>query len=1021
MVKNRNWQVRVEAAVERRRETKQKSEARANKKVFKGWVHSLLSELDQNQDYIYQQKCRIHLWTQVVPKVESSPPLLLDLLEDTAASPGKRGGGRARSASTESENSTASLKRKKQQARYFRARSSSIESEGSAASRKSNKKQNPQAMTIGDSSFSSVNSSNSNSLMIHPDSPSMLLCRHHFLWGRCDGRSGGKRGVCKYFHYKSSSKYPSLARILQSTTRNNDDRSLLLGRLESAMRSATPEDLRESDPGASEMLYYSCHDCDMDDSNAADHGSNRLSDQVVTQLAGAETPLASVVYVAVGDTLVYDRNQGGVLQEEMDASMHELLIQTRKQRPRQSSVESMTSQTESAEEELNADAIDFPAAILEHILTFLPDFSVGACSQVCKAWNCEIGQHSPNLWLHLLQRHGWEQKGKNPSNLIPSAPSTASSQGLKELYQNHYVALRDVRALASAVPPILTNKHALHATVEEKEVTYESFASRKHSPHETDSCIALEEWSPNHVIAGYANECKLRLFKAVPFRGHEKRCKELVCQSVDPYRLTKKRTCTLDAVALDEETIGCLCHVSASSLHQGITAFLLIILSREDFLMSENSAVAAKSGACESSNLGVIDIGEAVLNHILSSDHVDSRLLPLFDFLSDGGSMGDVCVAVSRHGIEAVGYGRFMVEVSISIPNDNIHENDVEDHDMMMIHLDRKLVLFSSSVGAIVWMGESYPAHQLPPAHAIPAVMASFRRPRGTSGGESLPDKCVHTTHSIVVASMLSPSLLICDVESSGIVQPPRMVGNSEVVRHSLRQGFETYPSRCLLVSPTDIISKDSVFRNNDDGDLVHLKSSLSFFSRFPSSGENPHSILHLLGHVRIHDFICLREEYILALCTEYVEESFFTTSIGLSSEDEDPAESDGQWFVPPHDNRESTLSTEERHTIIVVHIPSRTEIGRVPFNGTTGNNYEALKPRLIKSPGATVALALGGFGLAMTGDDVRDLGGADFHSFSEIDYESSPRSNKKKKPGRTKNKNGSRKDRFTRGLSMRG
>jgi hypothetical protein len=101
--------------------------------------------------------------------------------------------------------------------------------------------------------------------------------------------------------------------------------------------------------------------------------------------------------------------------------------------------------------------------------------------------------------------------------------------------------------------------------------------------------------------------------------------------------------------------------------------------------------------------LHVISIGEAVLNYLLSFEEADHRLLRLYDFLTDGGDMSEVEILAS-HSIKACGYGRFLVEVSISIPS-----LELDEEEDIMILLDRKVILFSATAEAIVWMGESNP------------------------------------------------------------------------------------------------------------------------------------------------------------------------------------------------------------------------------------------------------------------------------------------------------------------------
>jgi hypothetical protein len=91
-------------------------------------------------------------------------------------------------------------------------------------------------------------------------------------------------------------------------------------------------------------------------------------------------------------------------------------------------------------------------------------------------------------------------------------------------------------------------------------------------------------------------------------------------------------------MALDEEVIGCLLHVVEDGTQA--EANVLTILSRDDFLMHDETAETETS-------LQVVDVGQSVLNYLLSCDDVGHGLLQLHDFLRDGGDLDDVEVLIS--------------------------------------------------------------------------------------------------------------------------------------------------------------------------------------------------------------------------------------------------------------------------------------------------------------------------------------------------------------------------------------
>ena len=1023
-----NWQRRVEKTEARRQETKQRKQRTEDKKAFKGWVRTFLNQLDVHQEVIRKRKCTIYIWTDALP---SSGPPLLDLLEEQHHGKGAKKGAatkrqegvRNRSASIESEGSAKQVRKGSPSKRGGgRNRSASIESEGSTTGGESRGKptsNTPSKRKVHPRSKEAFEFMDKKSVAVENESLPML-CRQHFLYGKCENRSG-KKGICPHVHYDSS-KYKSLSSVLtpkgmksKTGLGNNNSSKEVIQKVEAALVMAndptisnnsgsTPDiaSFSETNSGSTmDMLYYSA----MVTQLSVDDTTSNLSEDIAAEFARTETPLATMVYVAIDDVLVFDRNQEGMLADAMDAYMSDIISSFRK-----SSISGEhDGQDTSGTLGEKANYANLPGAVLEHMLTFLPDAAVAYCSQVCRSWNHEIGQHSPNLWTYLLQRNGWPsiQDTVIADHRLQDSSQDEGHQLLRRLFVDHHVAMRDVNALASAIPPILSQ--AAHAGIEEKEVTFQAFNARKHSPNRFDDCVGVEEWSANHVLAGYSKECTLRLYQAVPFRGNHKRCKELVCQSVDPYRATKKRSCTLGAIAVDEDMIGCLCNVTSTQLDSDIGAPILVVVRRDDFLMVESSAVAAKGGGngiySMTDELQVIDIGEAVLNYILSCDTVDHRLLPLFDFLNEGGEVGDVFCRTMRSSctpedqLAACGYGRFMVEISICLPSD---EDDL-DYDFsygsrVFTQLDRKLVLLSASAGAIVWMGDSCPSSgTLPDPYSL-VIVSSLRRPRLQGGSRN---SC-----SLAVGAVGSNTILTLAIDSSGRVDVPTTVPDSENARSSFASAYADYtmhPSETLIMTPTVLVTHNAVSHSLENDEIDDIKSMIFFFHRYPDLQCSAVSTLTLSGALEINDMVSLRDSYLVLICTEFIPESSDTDS------DEENEDAEGG---------EPAELTYQREWLIVVHIASCREIGRVSLPASTEYNYF---PRFIATPsGGTIAMALGGFGIAMTGEDVRGLKAAEGDATYPNNTNNNSKAGKKKKPARSK-KGGSKKDGFARGMSLRG
>ena len=219
----------------------------------------------------------------------------------------------------------------------------------------------------------------------------------------------------------------------------------------------------------------------------------------------------------------------------------------------------------------------------------------------------------------------------------------------------------------------------------------------------------------------------------------------VICHRIDPYKKTKKRKSKLVAMALDETYIGCLLHVM-DDITEG-EAFILTVLSRDNFLIDDGS---------NDETTQVIDIGQSVVNFLLSCDDVDHGLLQLRDFLSIDGDLDDIDVIVSQSLI-GCGYGRFMVEVSVSIPIDDEESIDEEDDNVHTTLLFRKLFLFSSTMGAIIWMSDSCPSsHPLRPINED-MTLASVKMEDGGRYGSK-----------IVSLSSVSPAIMNLSVDPNG-------------------------------------------------------------------------------------------------------------------------------------------------------------------------------------------------------------------------------------------------------------
>lgn len=778
------------------------------------------------------------------------------------------------------------------------------------------------------------------------EEPLPTLCRSYFFTNKCAHGKG-----CRHLH--PSSNNLTLCKVLGASADSKKELSLS----EAAHNESISEDHELLNPGSMSMVYYISF-------SIADllEAYSFLGEALCQGLLSKQIPMASVVYISFNDTLIYDRYQEGLLftdREFIEYALGETI-------GRRISVGT-------DEEDVKDDLFHLNGVVLEHILTYLPDASVAVSSQVCKSWNQEIGRNSPNLWKHMLDRRRWPLPDEN-------AIKESSQQVYRKQFLQHYGALRDMIALKSATEALITRQVAV-----EREMTYQDFSKRKHSPAYPNGCVSIQNWSPNHILVAYSQDCSLRLFESVPVSGSkEARCKELVCQRIDPYRKTKRRTCKLVSMGIDEDLIGCLCHVMADNVDA--EAYILVVLSRDEFLLAESSAVADFGAVPDDAEMTVIDIGEAVLNYILSCDEADHRTLQVIDFLSDGGEVGEIEVLASQS-IAACGHGRFMVEVSISIPVDQVNaEGDVETS----MHLvDRKLVLFSSNAGAIVWVGESNPLdEQVRPRHED-MTLAYIRQPR-PGGSRAVCALAVASTHSM--------SVTLGEIEASGHIQIPQVIissviSGSELIQHGWVPVERK--QRPIIVTSSTVILADALVKFENE--KITRRTILSFLYRTPTPDGKMYRTLTLDGEMEVVRISSLRDEHVVVLCRKF-----------SAAENSELGDVTGHWFG---DNNQLTNGISVY--AVIVHIESHREIGRVCLVENASDF--SVVPHLTVVSDDTVGMGLSWLGVAMTGSCVRSV----CYAIPDIVLSSSQKSGKKKKKGRAK-KN-SKKDFFARGMSLTG
>jgi hypothetical protein len=746
------------------------------------------------------------------------------------------------------------------------------------------------------------------------------LCRSHFLNGKCEDRK--KKCGCPNVHY--SKQYTTLADALNSKTPANET----LAMSEVAHPLALLEDAETSDPGAMEMIFYFSLKLMTPETSSQDEPTP-LNELIVEALSNRSCSIASVTFLAINDILLFDRYRDGLVVSERNFLTSAIGVDNIRSRG-----QSIGGEAADDEEGL----VFLPGSLLEYILMFLPDSAVASTSMVCRAWNKEIGKVSAFLWRHLLERRSWPLP--EPSSEVQVNLEHAQMVLFREVFISHYTAARDIKAIGFGMTGLVVKK-----TIEEKECCFQSFNTRRGAPQQPNCCVALEVWSSHRIIVAYSHDCTLRLFDAVPRTGAEgeKLCRELVCQRVDPYKNTKRRSCRLVAMGLDDEFIGCLLRVKDDN-RDGET-FILTVLSRETFLVADNLG--------DEGTMHVIDIRNSVVNYLLSCDDVDHGLLSLTDFLSDEGDIEDVEVLVSQS-ISACGNGRFMVEVSVSVPTLELGD---EDSDITMSLLFRKLFLFSASMGAIVWMGESNPTTQpLQPRHQD-MTLTSIR----TQDAIGSRTSCSHAA-----VSSSSPIIMSGSIFATGQIQNPISLEASEFVRNEMMEEgwyLRSMIQRPVVMTQTEIVCADTFVRDFENGE----KMARSIVSFYPTEVQDPpplYATLHLKGNIEVHRLSRIRDDHIVAVCRQYSLPQSVSLELDML---------DGHWFGDTERRSVSAIA-------IVIHLSSRTEIKRVCLLDDLESQLEmdlaTLNdlPLRISVEGATASAGVWWKGVIMTGQDVRSV-----------------------------------------------
>ncbi|KAL3908516.1 MAG: hypothetical protein SGILL_008452, partial [Bacillariaceae sp.] len=931
-----NWQRRVEKTKERRQEAKQRKHRQENKKIYKSQAHELMGFLDKHSS-AWKDKKIMHIWTDSIPS--NAPPILdiMGMKDDN----GMDGG--------------TSNSRRKTGGRKGRNRSNTIESEGSATGKK---KVHPRSK---EAAHAEEDTSETDLVP--------KLCKSHFFTGKCSFCVGGKKGNvgCRFVHHK---KNTTLGDILKHGT--NGKQELLQSEQALSDPAAGTKDSNagaddnndvDEDPTMDMVYYVSIRIQDLSRGT-----EKKPSESIAEEMTQQGCSVGSIVYFALDDLLLYDRYRNGTLLDDKDM--------TAEDHHRQSSSEAQ------------AVVLLLPASILEHTLTFLEDNAVPALCSVCKPWHREIGKQSANLWKHLLLRRNLplpinqdeDELDADKINDKEENPNAIHEEmvRMKEAFLSHYVAMRDMNAIQSGIAAMMFRK-----SMDDREGCFRSFESIRGSPQVGNPCVTIKIWSPNRFLVAYRQDCSIRLFDSVEKGGANgnRICRELISRSMDPYQNTKKRCCNFIDMALDEQYVGCLLHVTEEGTKA--EANILTILSRDEFLIHDESAESESS-------LQVIDVGQSVLNYLLSCDDVDHGLLQLHDFLRDGGDLDDVEVLISP-------------KVAVSIPLMDTQDEDEDDSDANMTLLFRKFFLLSSTMGAIIWMADN--------RHLVrndDMTLTSLQTQDGGRFGSRVA--AVATNSSLIVSVAVDPA---------GTFQHPTSIRQpGQILEQTLQDGTtrRQLHHRPLVVLDTDVVCGQNVVLVNQSGKKQYQANLVFFRDAFKEVHKDPESVA-LDGCIKIDHLVKLRSRHLLVICTVHTS----TSNVNNNEQVNFLEDLVGHWFG--EDDAEAAGDSKTSLYGILIDVPSRKEVQRVCFvedltsTGVDTSVDEEGFPLHLAADGGTVAAAAWWTGVVLTGVDARDARLDCTPEADNHDAKTSSAKKKKKKGAKKSNK----KDGFARGMSLRG
>ena len=868
---SRGRQKRVEKAQERREDAKKKKVRKEIRSFYKSLVQNqLLPLLDKVNTNMNNVKCnvpvpveKIHLWVDAIPNSRVSKN---DIVQDEIDE-------------DKSSNSSSSKKNRKKK--------SSMQGPSSA------KKAHPRSVVEEEDQVD--------------DEP--LLCRRYFFTNECTGnkKTGkSKKSVqsCQYGHNHHSSKHMTLAKALMNTTNSglNDDTDNIKETLKRASKAAAVSQMKLDGASGGEIDVDKIDGIDMLHHLAIpikslDPGGNAMTatELISKTLVAEKVPISGIAYVVYNDNLLYDRFEGGkMIDEETEKNLFE------------SNDQGIGSIQKSANQEGN-DIVDFSGPVLELILTFLPDKYSGLVPTVCKSFSHEIGTHSPALWKYLLSRHNW------PMGCLEYARDANPITLSRDSFVNHFYVYRRVEALNHAVCDVMyanTDNSTCTNTPKSSLIATKMFGNQKNGGGYFSELLF---WDENSVLAVSKDDCVLRMFNVSSEQNSSISCKLIIELRVAPVPASKKQSCSLESVALDDRYLSCVYIVDGE--------FVITSILKEHIL----------TNSMEESIVG----GEILKSHDLTTKFLEFReenmdtedyAFLVHPLLANEDNREDLFVSLLSS-IYTCGHGVFCAIAEVFLSGNELTEMNVFTG----------IITLSASKGRNLVL-DFIP---LPDADAIFSLSTNYQR----------KDRIAPTV--VAIKSPSSSDLLLVSVDRNGKFRSRDLETTSDEITEIRIRDHTNWCNILTLNSRNYVVTS-------------YLYSELSIVD---SACKSVAISVQNVGADNLNDItsiIKLRNVYQKILAMAFIEEDYLMITCACINP------RDPEWRTSVFANNEDSTEANKVLDFVMIHMPSRSEIHCSSVRMSPSASVEDMGspfPVLMNcSKKGAMAAIVGGKGICVTG-----------------------------------------------------